>query len=805
MHSVIRDIRFAARSLLKSPGLTIVSVLALGIGIGLTTTMFSIIYGAMIRGLPFPESERIVAVSRTNPSRGVNRMPTPIHDYQDLLAAQRSFAALGGSYSGTVNVSGTERAERFSGAFVTASMFEVTGVRPLVGRTIMPGEDRPGGERVAVLGYDMWQNRYGGDPGVVGKVIRANGVPYTVVGVMPKKYDFPDNSQIWLPLQLDAGALKRGDGQWLNVVGRLKDGVSLDAANADVAAVAKRIAAEYKETNEGVTALVEPYIEREIGAEPRRLLVTMLGAVALVLLIACANVANLLLDRAAHRTKEIGVRTALGASRSAVMRQFLAEALVLSGLGALVGVGIAHLGLDAFTRAIADSEPPSWLEFELFPPVLVFAAGTALLASLASGLLPAWQSSRADISEILKDESRGASSLRVGRLSRSLVVFSIALSCTLLVAAGLMIRSVVGLRTVETGFDTKGIFTARMGFPSTYTDSVHQKQFFDAVLERAATIPGVQSASFSSGLPGSGYGSGNFAIDGVAYAAERDHPNTFTLEVSPGFFDTFGVAAVEGRAFSTGDREGALPVAIVDRQFVAKHFHGASPIGKRVRMGGATSKAPWMTIVGVVPTMFAADPDDPRPGVLMRPFAQNRPNFASLAIRTASPDPLTITSQVRDVVASADADIPLYWVYSMEQALARPTWFIRVFGTMFMIFGFIALFLAAVGLYAVMAFSVSRRTREVGIRMALGAQAGDVIGMIFRQGFLQLAVGMTIGLTVAFFMSRLVAMLLVEVKPHDPLVFGSVIAVLAAAGMLACFVPARRATRVDPLTALRAE
>ena len=805
MLSFARDLRFAARSLRKSPGLTIVSAFALAVGIGLTTTMFSIIYGAIIRGLPFEEPDRIVAVYRTNPTFGPdNRQPVPIHDYLDYLASQRSFQQLAASYGGTVNVSGTERAERFRGSFVTANAFELSRVRPLLGRTIQPGEDRAGGERVAVLGYDMWKNRYGGDPSVLGKIIRANGLPYTVVGVMPAKYAFPDEAELWLPLQLDVATLKRGEGQWLDLAGRLRDGVSIEAANADLGAIAKRLATEFKETNDGLTAAAIPYTESQIPRQPRMMLYTMLGAVFFVLLIACANVANLLLDRAAHRTKEVGIRTALGASRSAVIRQFLAEAVLLASLGAAVGVGIAYFGIDLFNRAIADTQPPFWLDFRLHPAVLAFTISIALLSSIVSGFLPAYQSSRADINEILKDESRGASGFRVGKLSRALVVLEIALSCALLVAAGLMIKSVTKLRNVDPGFATKTVFTARMGFPSAYTDTARQRLFFDAVAERTAALPGVEGVSLSTGLPGANNGRGGFTIEGKSYTQDRDVPQTSSNTVSAGFFSTFQVPVLQGRVFAPSDRAGTLPVAIVNDAFARKYF-GGNALGKRIRLGGLKSKADWLTIVGVVPTLFNADPERPRPEMVYTPLAQNHSNFLSLAVRTTSGNPMNITSRVRDVIASVDADIPLYFVYSMDEALARPTWFIRVFGTMFMIFGVIALFLAAVGLYAVMAFSVSRRSREVGIRMALGAQTGDVVQMILRQGLLQLGVGMAFGLAMAAGVSQLLSILLFDVTPRDPSIFGGVVATLAAAGLLACYVPARRATTVDPLVALRSD
>src|SRR5687768_16652823 len=449
MRAVLRDIRYGARSLATSPALSAVASLAVALGIGLTTTMFSIVYGALLRGMPFPEADQLAAVARQNLSRGNGFMSAPIHDYHDYRAQQRSFTGLAAYYGGTANVSGAEKAERFDGAWVSANLFDVLGVRPILGRTFMLEEETPGAANVVVLSHAMWRDQYGASPSVIGTSIRVNGIPHTVVGVMPEKFAFPNRQSLWMPLQLDAVKLERGAGPWLQMVGRLKPGVSFDEANADVIAISRRIAAEHKKTNEGITGVVRPIIDSQIGPQPRKLLWTMLGAVFLVLLIACANVANLLLDRAAHRTKEVGIRTALGASRLAVVRQFMAEALLLSIGGAVLGALVAKGGILLFNRAIADTNPPFWLDIRLHPPVLLFVALTALIASLFSGAIPAYQSSRADINEILKDESRGASSFRIGRLSRGLVIFEIALSCGLLVASGLMVKSVVKLRRSE--------------------------------------------------------------------------------------------------------------------------------------------------------------------------------------------------------------------------------------------------------------------------------------------------------------------------------------------------------------------
>ena len=805
MNALLRDIRYGFRSLTQSPLLAVVATLALTIGIALTTTMFSILYGALMKGLPFEEGDRIVMIQRSDAREGPdNNLDVSIQDFFDYKAQQKTFEDIGGTTSGTVNVSGGDRAERYSGSWVTANTFDILRVRPVLGRGFLAGEDRPGGAKVAVLSYDMWQTRYGGRRDVLGEIIRANSVPYTIVGVMPEKFAFPQTAKIWLPFQGDPLVGKRGQGQSLETFGRLKDGVMIDQASADLSAIAARLAKDYKESNEHITASARNFVDASIGPEPRRLLLTMLGAVFLVLLIACANVANLLLDRAAHKTKEVGIRTALGASRGAVVRQFMAEALALSAVAAILGLAVSYFSIDAFNRAIVDTDPPFFIDIRLHPPVIAFTLAVAVLTTLLSGAIPAYQSSRADINEILKDETRGASSFRIGKLSRALVVFEIALSCGLLVAAGLMIKSVANIRNIDLGYEPDGVFTARLGFPEAYTDTIAQKQFFEQLQQRVEALPGVTAAAVAGGLPSGdiNYGGTRFAIEGKAYPTDRDYGRSRAVQVNEQFFETLRIPVRAGRGINSGDRPGSLPVAIVSERFVKDFFPDGNAIGKRIRPGTSQSTEPWLTIVGVVGDVFLGDPEEPRGPVIYRPMAQSHSRFAYVVARSSG-QPMQLTNTVRSTVASLNPDIPLYWVYSLREAIARPLWFIRVFGTMFMIFGFIALFLAAIGLYAVMSFSVSRRTREVGIRMALGARGQDVVRMIFKQGAIQLGVGMTVGIALALGVSQLMQMLLLDVKPRDPVIFSGVVITLVATGLLACLIPARRATKVDPLTALR--
>ena len=754
MQAIFRDVRYGFRSLAKSPGLAIVAIIALTFGIGLTTTMFSIVYGVMLKGLPFPDGRRIVAVYRNNALNGNQREPVPIADYADYAARQHSLSVIAASYSGTVNVSGVGQAERYNGSWVTASVFDIAKTPPVLGRTFRPDDNVPNGPKVALISYGMWKTRFGGESRVLGQVIRANGTPFTVVGVMPEKYAFPDGASIWLPLQKDPLAGKRGEGQGLTVLGMLKPGVTVDQASVDFASIAKNLATEFKESNANFTAAATGFIDAAIGPQPRQLLYSMLGAVFLVLLIACANVANLLLARAAHKTKEVGIRTALGASRSAVVRQFLTEALVLSAGGAIGGTALAFGAITMFNRALADTDPPYFIDIRLHPPVLAFVVALAIVSTLFSGAIPAIQASRSDINEVLKDENRGSSSLKIGRISRVLVVFEIALSCGLLVASGLMIKSVTRIKTMDPGFRTQNVFTARIGFPATYTDTAAQKRFMIQLRQDLAMLPGVRAAAITSNLPGVGGSNGGpVMVEGISYAAERDVPNSRWYAASDGYFDTFGVKLLEGRGFTAADRADAQPVAVVNKAFADKYLPGIDALGRRIRLGNTTSTNPWMTIVGVAPTIFSGDNGRPRGPAFYAPLAQHHSNFVSLAVQTSGP-PMAMTQLVRETVAKQNPDIPLYQVYPMDEALSRPLWYIRVFGTMFMIFGGIALFLAAIGLYAVMSFSVSRRTKELGIRMALGARQDQVRAMIVWQGLKLTAIGLALGIAGAAAVTR---------------------------------------------------
>lgn len=807
MSGIQGDLRLAVRMLVRSPWVSGLAIVALGLGVGVTATMFSIVYGALMRGLPFEDGDRIMALVRVNPSQEVTRAQTPVHDYVDWRDQQASFVALAAYYEGTVNVRWADQPERFDGAFVTANLFPTLGIAPALGRGLAAGEDGPGAPMRVILSHRVWKDRFGGDPSALGQVVKVNGEAGEIIGVMPEGFSFPESQAVWVPLRADPLALPRGEGTTLNVVGKLRPGVTLEEASAEFSGIAQRLAAAHPEPNQGWGVRIMPFTDLAIGEETAGLLYSMLAVVSLVLLIACANVANLLLARAAARTREVGIRTAMGAGRWRVVSQLVAEALALALAGGVLGAGLASLGISWFNRAVEGTNPPFFLVFALDTPILLFIVAVSVTSAVLAGGIPALKASGMDVSSVLKDESRGTSGLRIGRLTKVLVVGQIAMSMGLLVAAGLMTKSITGLRDVEMGFDAGAVYTARLGlFESEFPDVASRLAFFRDLRERLEAAPGARRAALATVLPGLGHGMTSFAVEGVAYADEADQPRARFGLVDPGYFDALGTSVAMGRDFLAGDDGAAEPVVIVNASFARRHFPGESPLGRRIRMGGAQSAEPWRTVVGVAPDVWMqglGNEQDPPDGFYI-PLQQSDARFVSIVARGPA-DPMSLSGAVRDAVAAVHPDTPLYFVRTLQGRIDDNTWAFRVFGTLFVVFGGVALFLAAVGLYGVMAFSVSRRTPEVGVRMAMGAQAGQVLRLILRQGMGQVVVGLVLGVGMALAVAFALRNMLFQVSPNDPAVFLAVAAVLLLAGLAASAVPARRATRVDPLTALRGE
>ena len=811
MHSLVNHIRHGLRMLVRRPGLAVTAVTALALGIGLTTTMFSIVYVAAIRGLPFEDADELVALFRNRPAQGADFMGVSIHDFQDWRAQQTSFEDIAAYYAETVNVGGTEgRPIRYLGAYASASLFDILRVRPILGRTFRPEEDLPSTPPVMILSYRAWQDRFQGDPAIIGRTVRANAEVTTIVGVMPETFGFPQQMDAWLPLRIDPLAFSRSggpafEGTQLQAVARLKDGVSLDAARAVMTTIAGRLASTYPESNQGIGVTAMRQVDLFLGPQARTMLYTMLGAVFGVLLIACANVANLLLARTAVRSKEIAIRTALGASRGRTIGQLLAETLVLAAAGAGAGLVVAKIGIDFFNAGLATQETPLWFVATLNPVVIAFVVGLTVVSTLMAGTIPALRASRTNLSEVMNDEARGSSSRRMGRVNKGLVVAQLAVSCGLLVAAGLMIRTVVNIARFDYGFATANVFTARLGlFEKDYPTKAAQLQFYDALTERLEGRPGVRTVAFTSDLPARGSSQMQpVTIDGVAYPADQDHPLARRVVITPGYFDVVSVRPVRGRAFARADGPDSEPVAIVNERFAQLLLPGRDPLGTRIKLG--QDDVPWRRIVGVVPDLHlggGVGAVNPRNEGVYIPLSQSVINFMSLVVRTEQA-PMTYTATIQAEVNQIDPALPLYWARSLADQYALDTWFYRAFGTLFVAFGLAALAMATIGLYGIMSFSARNRTREIGVRMALGAGARTVLLMIVRQGAGQLAGGLGLGLAIAALLSRGLGVLLFGVQPWDPAIFAAVVLTLAGAGLVACFIPARRASHVDPVEALR--
>jgi putative ABC transport system permease protein len=809
MDQLWRDIRFGFRMLIKHPTLSIISILTFGLGIGITTMVFSVVNGAFFKGLPFEEGDRVVALANTNPSRNFRNMPVSVQDYAVWQQRQTVFEALGPWSVAPINLTWPGgQPERFAAGEMSSGAFDTLRVKPILGRTFRSGEDRPGGEPAIILGYDLWRERYGSSGEVLGQTIRANGITRTIIGVMPEGFAFPDRQRMWIPLEIDPLATERGKGPNYSVIARLKKGVTIEEARAQAVSIGAQLEKEFPKTNQGIVATIRPFVENMLGPQIYRTLYTMLAAGIGVLLIACVNVANLLLARASLRNREIAVRMAVGASRSRVVLQFMTEVLILALAGGVVGFGLCSAGMKWFLSAITADPPPFFITFELDYRVMLFIVAITLAASLFAGLVPAFQATGKHVGEVLKDESRASTGLRIGRFSAGLIVGEVAISCGLLIAAGLMIKSMIQLKTIDLPFATEHIFTARINLPRLqYPDDPSCIQFYEQLLPKVEAISGVEAATLSDGLPAAGNGTVAFQVEGQAYSRDSDYPIVREGIVTPGYFKTFQTKVLRGREFTTLDRSGNLPVAVINESFARTYFPRTDPLGRKMKKGRGDSKAPWLTIVGLVPDMMMqgiGNNNQSGAGYYI-PIAQSDvSNNVSIALRTRG-EPGAVTAEVRAAVASMNADLAIFDVLSMKEVIARATWFYTIFGTFFMAFGFSALLLAVAGLYGVMSFAVTQRTREMGIRVALGAQGGQLVRLIMKKGAICLAIGLVIGLGIGLGASNLLQTLLYHVNPRDPIVLIAVLLALAAGGLAANFIPARRVTKIDPVVALAAE
>jgi predicted permease len=796
--------------------------------------MFSVVNAVMIRGFSFPNADRLVQVNFVDPSTtsffGVNGRVTAM-DYEEIRGVQRSFDRIAAYLNGsTVNVTIDGRPQRYTGAYVTEDFFQILGVVPARGRDFNAGDNKPGAEKVAILGHALWQRDFGGSEDAVGRVVRINGKPATVIGVMPPGFAFPVNEELWLPLYSEYPPVPRNDPSRVPpaVLALIKRDVSIDQATADVHGIASRLAEAYPDTNKRFgTGQVQPLIDAFTPAPLRGTLLTMLGFCVGVLLIACANVMNMQFARATLRARELAVRSSLGASRIRLLRQMLTESLLLSSLGAAVGVVLANLSVDWLQRTIRAMEnpPPAYIVFDISPMVLAVTIAATVGAAVVSGLLPALASSRTNPVDVLRDSSRGYTSGRMGLISRGLVVFQIVVTCVLLIGAMLQLRSIVSQQNIDYGYDASSLLAARMGLmEGDYPGPEARRQFYDRLLERLRSNPEYQAVAFTNRFRMLFSGTGPIEIDGRTYVADADRPNTNFEQVTGSFFDVTGQRVLEGRAFNDQDLDSREPVAIVNAAFATKHFAGRSALGSRIRttQPNGTQPGPWRTIVGVVTTVRMLGPFN-NPGVddsgFYVPFyspvfgpLQQTPaasQFATVVVRPRGGAAEAAAQSLRRDVAAVDPNLPLYFVSTpksqQDAIVAQP----RVVATMFTIFGAVAMLLAAVGIYGVVSFAVNQRRQELGVRMALGADRRRILGMVLRQGGLQVVLGAVVGVGLAYTLATLagdgIQNVLFNTSATDPMIYATVVGLVLLVSAIATVVPARRATRVDPLIALRAE
>ncbi len=797
MQTLLQDLRFALRTLLRSPAFAGVATLTLALGIGAVATLFSVVDGVLLRPLPFREPDRLVAVSPAL-LRG---------EYVLARDRSRSFAELGGYQAGVgFGLSGGGEPERVTGAYASTNLFAALGAEPLLGRGFAAGEDQPGRGGVVVLGHGLWRRRFGADPAVVGRTVTLDGQPRTVVGVMPAEFRFPSaETELWVPVSLDpaphaVGALWGMGG--FQAVGRLAPGATPRQALAELGALARAMRAEnplwtppepYR-----ADAAVVPLRDAVVG-EVRPTLLVLLAAVGFVLLIACANVANLLLARGLGRGREMALRSALGAGRGRLVRQLLTESLVLALAGGAAGLLLATWGLRWLVAALP-ADTPRLAEVALDGRVTALALGATLLTGVAAGLFPAWRVTRSELQGPLREGAGAGGGRR--RLSGVLVAAEIGLAMVLVVGAGLLIRSVRALVAVDPGFRTERVVSARIDPPeSLYGDPARQRAFYAEVLGRVQALPGVGAAGLTSQLPLGGEPSPwATAVEGVTL-----DPNALPMfdrrAVTPEYLRTLGVRLVRGRAFTAADREGAPPVALVDEAAARRFWPGEDPVGKRIGHPWAND---WMTVVGVVAEVRSAGLAGEQNPAYYAPFAQKPGAGMTLVARTTS-SPEALAGSLRAVVAGVDPQVPVSRVRAMDEWIAESVARPRLTAVLLGAFAGLALLLGAVGVYGVIAYTVGERTREIGLRIALGAGVGDVVGMVLRQGALLAAAGIGAGLLASLAATRALAGLLYGVTATDPLTFAVVPAVLAAAALLATWLPARRASRVDPMTALRGD
>lgn len=817
MESIWQDIRYGARTLFKNPSFTLIAVLTLALGIGANTAIFSVLNFVLLRPLEFANPDQLVMIWERNLKKGWSESPTSFANFVDFRDNAK-LVELSSFTDTNLNITGGEQPERVPGLRVSANLFSLLGVNPLHGRWFAPGEDQPGSGRVLILSYGLWQRSFGGNSNVVNQRVQVNGQSHTIVGVMPSNFKFPPsfsanvgtseetviNADLWVPLTKDDVKFVR-DIRNLKMIGRLKPGVSAQQAQAEINAIAHRLDSDFPDVNGGIESHVIPMSEQVTG-DIRSALLILMAAVGLVLLIACANVANLLLAKATGRQKEVAIRTALGAGRSRILRQLLTESVLLGLFGGLLGLVFAIVGAKSLV-AFVTVNLPRLKDFTFDGKVLLFTLGISLLTALIFGLAPAIDASRPNLNEALKEGGRSSgASARRNRLRNVLVIAEVALAVVLVTASGLMFRSFVRLQRVNPGFNPENLLTLEIELPeASYPSDQQQKLFQQQLLQKVRAVPGVQVAGSVDNLPFSGNAfNSSFMIEGRPVPALTERPRAFYRVISPEYFSTMGISIARGNPFTDRDTADVPGVAIINDAAARKFWPGEDPLGKRIKRGRPESKNPWLSIVGIVGSANQLSlREDTQPEVYL-PYLQNASRTLTLVARTTS-DPRMITGQIRKEVWTIDKDLPVSSMKLMEDLISTSVAQPRFYMILLSVFAGLALILAAVGVYGVMSYNVTLRTRDIGIRMALGASPMDIFKHVVGQAMVLTLIGLGVGLVLAVTSTRVMSNLLYGVSSFDLLTLAVTSAVLLIVAMLASYLPARKATQVDPMVALRYE
>ena len=804
-----QDLRYAMRTLVKNPAFASIAIVAIALGIGANSAIFSVVNAVLLRPLPFKNFEQLVMVWENATHLGFPKNTPSPPDFLDWQRQNTVFTGMAATAEQNFNLTGVGEPERLDGRRVSAKLFDLLGVPALLGRTFVPDDDRPGAH-VVLLSESLWQRRFGSDPSIIGRAITLNGESYTVIGVIPRSVHLPAygnwQDKLWVPIAFtNEEATERGN-HFLDVIARMKPGITLKQAQAEMETIAARLAKQYPRTNTRIGATVTP-LHEEIVGDIRPVLLILLGAVGFVLLIACANVANLLLARAAIREKEIALRLALGASRSRLTRQFLTESVLLAFLGAGLGLLLALAGVHVLKSFV----PSMILQIQTINidgKVLVFTASIALLTGIVFGFAPAMHTLDSNLNDSLKEGGRDSAVSRKGnRLRGLLVIGEVAVSFVLLIGAGLLINSFLHLRNLDPGFRTDHLLTMKVDLSALkYPDGERRSVFFDEVLRRIRGLPGVELVAVAGNLPFTYNGdSASIAVEGIPDPPPDQWPDVIYRAVGPGYFGTMGIPLIRGRDFTDQDKADSKKVVIISEKTAQHYWPEQDPIGKRLKTGSTTSNSPWREVIGVVKDVrqndFIAQPKMQ----MYFDYRQLKDLAANALIVRTSMEPMSLATSVRNAIWAVDKDQPVADIETMDhivsEAIARQRFSMLLLG----VFAALALVLAAVGIYGVMSYSVAQRTHEIGIRMALGARRADVLQMTVKQGFKLVSLGMVLGLIVAFLLTRVLASLLFGISATDPITFIGISLVILAVAILASYIPALRATKVDPIIALRAQ